>query len=595
MKHSSKNNISAKLIRTFLAIAITALLISNVAIFLIMQNAYGDALTENYRSIGDNIAAQIDNRLAVIIKLAQTICTDTNVRTLAADIPGQEGYQYYSGQQKLSSQLNAYAMMYDNLVSEIYFMTSDRILISRNAYYQETPEEEWFLEFEDRGVHSGFSKTHQAVVRDYVSESRKVVTYIAGMFSMQGENDPDHFLGWVLINVPCSSLFREADDFGDIIYAVFDRDGDLINSTLSREAEEEGAQEEGGSKPRRDLSPDEENEKLIYRKQLKNCDWIFLLRISSEAVGRSLLLIGVVVFLIILAAIAVTSLIVRYYSLIITQPLGKLTDCMTRFSAGDFQAYADISSGDEVEKIADVYNEMIDNIHRQMEEDVRKEKEKKESEIRVLMAQIKPHFIYNCLNCIIYLARQGKTEDIIMFTRAFISVLQSSIKRRPRELVPLLSEVEYIKDYLTLIGFRYGYLPEFSWEIDERCQDIRIPAMILQPVIENCVFHGFGDQEEPGRIQLTVGPEKEHVKIAVFDNGCGMSKDELERLREIIAKSVSLPGESEHIGLVNVNERLRLCYGDESGLHIESEPGKGTVVWFYANQEKIDQSSLYSS
>ena len=119
MKHSSKNNISAKLIRTFLAIAITALLISNVAIFLIMQNAYGDALTENYRSIGDNIAAQIDNRLAVIIKLAQTICTDTNVRTLAADIPGQEGYHYYSGQQKLSSQLNAYAMMYDNLVSEI--------------------------------------------------------------------------------------------------------------------------------------------------------------------------------------------------------------------------------------------------------------------------------------------------------------------------------------------------------------------------------------------------------------------------------------------------------------------------------------------
>ena len=577
MRYSRMNNISGKLRRTFLGVMIAALLVSNVTIFLIMRNAYGKALLNNYRSIGENISAQIDNRLSLIIKLGQTICTDSKLRNMVVDIRGQEGYRYYSGERKISSLLNGYAMMYDNLVDDIYFVTGDDAVISRNGYYQNTTAEDWFLGFLDQKAHFGFTGTHEAVNGANVSERKEVVTYIAGMFSMEGTNDANHFMGWVIINIRTEELFRDAEEFQDVEYAVCTAEGNFVHGSESLAGTDgEPAAEEKHAANGKGYQ--------IYKTNLSSCGWLFLMKVSSYAVTRSLMLIGVLAFLILGVTITGTALIVRYYSLMITEPLGQLTECMTRFAAGDFQAYAKIASGDEVEKIADVYNNMIDNIRLQMDENVSKEKEKKESEIRFLMAQIKPHFIYNCLNCIIYLARQGKDADVIKFTRAFISVLQSSIKKKPRELVPLLSEVEYIKDYLTLVAFRYGYLPDFRWEIDKNCQNCSIPAMILQPIVENCVFHGFDDLEDKGRIELCVSPENSRIKIAVRDNGCGMNREEVEHLLEVINKNTMLPEWSEHIGLFNVNERLRLCYGEDSGLHIESEPGKGTLVWFYGEK-----------
>ena len=300
----------------------------------------------------------------------------------------------------------------------------------------------------------------------------------------------------------------------------------------------------------------------------------------ANLVEKSLVYIGAIITGIILVTMGIAGILVKVSSVIITEPLEKLADCMLRFSQGDFQAHAKINSGDEVEKIAAVYNDMIDNMQWYMKEIVMKEKEKKESEMRFLMAQIKPHFIYNSLNCIIYLARQNKNEDIIMFTRSFISILQSSIKKSPKEMVLLLNEVEYIKDYLTLIRYRYGYSPAFELQISKECQNCTVPVMILQPIIENCIFHGLSECMSEGRIVLSAEVDRGKVKISVYDNGCGMHENELAELMISIEKHAMLPKWCEHIGLVNVNERLKLCYGKESGLHIESKYGDGTLVWF---------------
>ena len=574
------SSISQKLKRTFLLVVVISLLASNLLIFFLMRDAYGKEILKNYKNIGQNISSQIGNNLDFIINLGQTICTDTGLRELIRHIPQEDCYQRYSTEQNITNLLASYSTLNNTLVDDIYFICRDGSVISRGGYYQSTLSDEWYLRFEETKRNSGFTDVHKVTRRENfsVSDEKRVITYVAGVFSISGGSYEERFLGRIMINIKLESLLKEAEGFSGYEYALYSSEGrilgqndETISLTPQELKQESVVLKKGGNS--------------YYKTEINHHAWIMVSRIPADLVNKSLLFIGLVVAVIILITIFVTGIVVKVLSVSITEPLEKLTDCMSRFSSGDFQAYARISSGDEVEKIADVYNEMVDNIQQYMQENVEKEKEKKESEIRFLMAQIKPHFIYNTLNCIIYLARQGKDRDIIRFTRSFISVLQSTIKKKPKDLVPLLSEMEYLKDYLTLIKYRYGYFPELSWEIQEECQNCKIPAMILQPIVENCVFHGLSEKVNDGKIKITARIRQGTVRISVKDNGRGIKKEVLEELMVSIEKHEPLPEWTEHIGLMNVNERLKLCYGEESGLHIESSYGKGTLVWFQG--EKI--------
>ena len=216
-----------------------------------------------------------------------------------------------------------------------------------------------------------------------------------------------------------------------------------------------------------------------------------------------------------------------------------------------------------------------------MNENVRKESEKRKSEMRFLMAQIKPHFIYNSLNCIIYLARRHKDEDIIKFTRAFISLLQISIRMQPQQEIPILVEIEHLKNYITLIQYRYDNAPDFQWEIADSCIDICLPGLILLPIVENSIFHGLLPKNKSGHIFLTVEKEEKIVKVTLRDDGNGIPPDKLKRIRQQIQGDGVISSGDDHIGLFNVNERLKLSERALGTLHITSQIDEGTQVWFY--------------
>lgn len=273
----------------------------------------------------------------------------------------------------------------------------------------------------------------------------------------------------------------------------------------------------------------------------------------------------------------------------ITKPLDCLSQDMKQFAKGNYGVRADIHSGDEIEQIANVFNKMVDNIQEQMEKNVQQEKEKRRSEVSFLMAQIKPHFIYNCLNSIIYMARQKKYEDIILFTRAFITVLQTSIKKKPTEEVLLLSEIEYLKNYLTLMSFRYGYSPQLISEVEPSCEDITIPALILQPIVENSILHDNGTGKRVNQIRVQAKCSKGRIEVHIKDDGAGIPQKKLEELRNQMKQKNTHTEITEHIGLMNVNERLKFCYGERSGIHIESVEKIGTDVWFEREDERKEQ------
>jgi two-component system sensor histidine kinase YesM len=349
-------------------------------------------------------------------------------------------------------------------------------------------------------------------------------------------------------------------------YVILQKDGTLIDETADKQTEMK-----------------RKGNYFFFHFQLPLAGWVLVATAELSIITAQFLYVAAALAAAMLFIMYLSGRIVAMLSKKITDPLKVLTAGIQQFSTGDFGTRVKIQSGDEVEKISFVFNEMVDKIKDQMEENLRKENAKKKSEMRFLMAQIKPHFIYNSLNCIIYLARGNKNEDIIRFTRAFISLLQTAIKTEPQELVPLFTEIEYLNNYVTLLGYRYDYVPVFSWDVEEECHDLYLPSLILLPLVENSIFHGFISMALGGHIYLSAKKEGARTKISLQDDGCGIPDAVLDEIRSNLYREEADSHSEEHIGLNNVNERLKLCFGKDSVLHIDSTAGKGTAVWFYVN------------
>ena len=251
----------------------------------------------------------------------------------------------------------------------------------------------------------------------------------------------------------------------------------------------------------------------------------------------------------------------------------------------------DIHTQDEVEDLADAFNRMVVDIHDLMDTSVEHEKKIQQMQTENLLLQINPHFIYNTMNSIVYMARMSGNTQIADFTNAFISLLQSTLRVRSSIYTPLEEELKNVRNYLILQSFRYE--DKFTFEID--CPDelarCRIVSVMLQPVVENSIFHGIAPKDGPGSIRITVSSEctdpktgPQTLRIVVRDDGIGMSR---ETLSQILAEDYVQKGGVHRIGVGNVRARIREVYGPPYDMHIESTPGEGTTVTIEIPREEM--------
>ena len=197
-----------------------------------------------------------------------------------------------------------------------------------------------------------------------------------------------------------------------------------------------------------------------------------------------------------------------------------------------------------------------------------------------LMLQINPHFIYNTMNSIVYMARMDGNQQIADFTNAFISLLQSTLRVRDSVYTTLGEELKNVRSYLFLQSYRYGN--KFTCEIDcpEELEACRIICVMLQPVVENAIFHGIAPKDGPGKICITAEKTARDdmdriLRIVVGDDGVGMDS---ETLSQILSEDYVHRGGVHKIGVGNVKARIREVYGDPYTLEITSMPGQGTQV-----------------
>lgn len=301
--------------------------------------------------------------------------------------------------------------------------------------------------------------------------------------------------------------------------------------------------------------------------------WTFHMAIPSEfyiaGIHRTAVVSAVVTGLIIVMALLATIVIVSK----MTTEISVLSGKMKSVSSGDLTVRYAVKGNDEIGQMGKTFNHMIARIQKLMERVAEEEREKRLNEMAFLQAQINPHFVSNVMNNVVWMAKLQHADNIVPLVNSLNALLQN-VMHQDREFIPLKNELEYVDNYLVIMEYSGSYDFVIEKEVDEDTMPLFIPRFILQPLVENAIYHGLPeDLSRQGRIIISSERRGEDLIITVEDNGEGISEEKAE---EILKKRKKKDGSFNGIGVVNVNERIRLCFGDAYGLHFESEKGKYT-------------------
>ncbi|MDF2594925.1 MAG: sensor histidine kinase [Clostridia bacterium] len=256
----------------------------------------------------------------------------------------------------------------------------------------------------------------------------------------------------------------------------------------------------------------------------------------------------------------------------IIAPVSNLAQGMELMEQGDLHTQVEIGGAGEIRKLIHSFNKMAREINELVLSNERKEKEKHQEEIKALQSQINPHFLVNTLSSIRFMAIVAKFDSIKNMAEALIKILSCSFKSA-NSFYQVREEIEMLESYVFLMKVRYSDNFVVNFEIDETCLDCMVPRLIIQPILENCIVHGFEDLEEVGIIHVKVYQEVNSVIFMIKDNGKGMSH---EAISEILSMDKDETSIYKGIGVSNVNRRIQLNYGLAYGIKMHSELGNYT-------------------
>lgn len=267
----------------------------------------------------------------------------------------------------------------------------------------------------------------------------------------------------------------------------------------------------------------------------------------------------------------------------ITVPLDHLTASMKVVEKGDYDITMETESEDEFGYVANQFNHMCRKIKETTESNLEKQELLRIAELKQLRSQINPHFLYNTLSSIKYLAKMNGEEEIFIMTKSLNTLLKNGLNIS-KEFTTLSDSLKNLSSYIAIMQIRFPDKFDVHIDVDESLMDCIIPNLILQPIVENAMLHGLEPLESHGLLSITVCVVQEALMITISDNGVGMTEEK----RAYLINSINETGTYDHIGLKNVHQRIRHYYGVNYGMNIKSFENSGTSITLKLPYQKED-------
>ncbi len=581
-KRKFRGKLKYKYLLAFIGVSLFLTIVLTTAYYWYFNQIYEKQAREYIRNMGNESVSSLEQTMEQINTVILSIQSEDIIQEYLYNVD----HDLYTTTQQAQAQINVRNTVYSNI------LWTDSII---NVYIETSYGHSEVWEKSGGGVIWNPDRKNDI----YAGRGRAVWLGLddSGRFMQVGAqiNSKKNMseLGFLMIQIP-------ADDFREKVEnMIFLRDGKSLivdkNMNVIISTDDEAVEV---PKEIQDVLEDMPDRRLlqvqiggvdsyVYIRKMENADWYMVSMIPQISYLGVLHDLRIVIGVICASALIFVLFIIFYIVSRFTRNIENLQEAMQQFGEGDFNVICAVRTDDEIGKLSQHFNMMVYNINDLVDRVYNANMLRQKAELESLRMQINPHFLYNTLDMVAWISRDKGVPEAADIAVSLSNMMRYTIKGPA--MTDLGTELENIRHYLTIQKYRYGDRIQFVVQAPQNLMGLRLPKLLIQPLVENAIIHGVENMEQ-GIVVLDICQKKDRVRICVSDNGVGM---EQEKIQEILAEEDGVILEAkDSIGLRNVNRRLKIHYGEYHGLMIESVPEGGTSICMWIPlQEGLENNS----
>ncbi len=555
--------------------------LSTILIGVSMSTKYNNQLNETIQNENQTIIDQVNGTLGDYLQNMMKISDTLYYNVIKnKDLADPE-----------NSLLNEFELLYDankEAISSIALFLQDGTVLevhpaAKLKEQADVTELEWFQTALDKSEYLHFSDPH--VQNLYVTGSVSNQWVISLSRAVQVNMGNEVVSGVLLVDLNYSRLetiFKNTglgntgyvyliNGEGEIIYHP---DAQLVYAGVQAENHQEMLQYKNESF----TETFEGQKRYITVKQVGYTGWRVVGVMPEEVISENTQSTYLFFILLCLLLLVILAMLNSYISSKVTIPISNLERSVGAVAEGDLDTRIEIAGFQEIKHLGTAIQKMTWQIRRLMDAAVKEEKQKRKSELDILQSQINPHFLYNTLDIIVWMIENEKKSEAVRTVMALSRLFRISLSKG-NTIIRLEDELEHARNYLEIQAMRYKDRFEYSIEMEAGMEDLACIKLVLQPLIENAIYHGLEALYDEGEIRIKCYQRDGHLYVEVQDNGIGMRPEQVDTLLTGQAEDYELKKKNgSGIGVKNVHERIRLYFGEDYGLAIASEPDEGTTI-----------------
>lgn len=498
----------------------------------------------------------LDDEFKKYAELAKLITNDENVNDILSTIYLDDNRINEKFDQSVAPSLDTF-IYFHNEVSKITIYT-DRIVDYKNKYLapiEELKKADWYDNIADSRNNNWIAGTDE-----------KTIVLVRKMQSLE-ENGIN---GYFYEKINYDNVFEDLSENISDNYGICVSDS-LGHNIYSYDTFTDKNKEYNLSLPEITKKyPDKNKDYFIVKKTIPETGWNVWLYKPEKLMGTSIRQINIITFGGTLVCLVATFMCIRFTAIFVTTRIGKLQKAVARVEKEDFSYTLNTTSQDEIGELITSFSKMERKLNYLINEVYKSRIKEKEYEMKALQAQINPHFLYNTLSLINWKAIEAGKRDISKITLALSAFYRTSLNKG-NNITHISGEIENMRSYLSIQLMLHDDGFDVTEDIDDSVLEYTCPNLILQPLIENAIDHGIDvmPEDRRGVISVICKDMDTYIQFVIKDNGIGMTKEQTVKI---------LTKDSKGYGVRNVNERLKLCYGEEYPMIIKSKENTGTEV-----------------